>query len=1009
MLRLIAIFLLLATAAGAQQTAERVVFWEDGFPAVDSGTPTRAEVQAAFAGATLVNAEALPQALSQARTLVLPYGSAFPESAWPAIFGFLQRGGNLVAVGGRPFTRPAYRDAVGGWKVRDDNYAFAHALNITDYQQTASSAGTQFVANEDVLQLPSFSWKQAWSLVLRLSDQATSTRDGATGFIDARLTPLAWGEREEHKVAAPAVEIDHLDSDFAGGRWVFITADVGGDFWKQTVAGSLAGQAAEGASEFRVQVDSPLLLPGEPIEMTAMWRGFGAPPPSATIDLSIKPEHGEVVHKQVVVAATQWPVLQRIELPPSTGTGFHVVTAELHAGNRVAIYRTGFWMRDLAYLRSGPKLAVNADFFTVNGRTLPVMGTTYMASDAQRLYFAYPNPYVWDRDMDQIERAGLNMLRTGWWTNWNDLVEGGVASEHTLRTMEAFLMTARRHNFPVQWTLFAFMPEIFGGGNPYLNPEALRRETAFVTAVVERFHDVPFLAWDLINEPSFDNPKRLWQTRPNGDDVELAAWNEWLKKRYPDADARTNAWRALPSEEAPVPDEHDFSNSAQIENGHPVAAFDFRMFAQDMFVNWAMHMRTAIHDTGSQQLITVGQDEGGGTDRASPAFYAPALDFTTTHTWWLNDALLWDSLVAKVPGKAMLTQETGFQREWGIDVRPRSDTEREARVLERKIAIAMATGAGAIQWLWNVNSWMTSEQEVVIGAIRPDDTEKPEADVMRRFAKFAAAAGTHLQKPAIPEVAIVTSQTFQYSNLGTEAIEAQQRSVRVMNYDLHTPTYVITENNLDKLGTPKLVVLPSPQALTDAAWERLIAYVRKGGTLLMTGPAGRDDSWRRTQRLRQLGIDADAQPLVLRAGVLDLPGNPVSVQFNGQRQLTLESLRMNGGWAEKQIGNGTLLVAAFPVELAEGDDATRAVYAAALQRAHVKPLFDGQIPAGLLVRPVVFEDSVLYLLDSESAIDCDLDVKDISSGGRIRAHLKAGTAQLILLDRHSGRVLASSE
>jgi len=39
-----------------------------------------------------------------------------------------------------------------------------------------------------------------------------------------------------------------------------------------------------------------------------------------------------------------------------------------------------------------------------------------MSSEVQRLYFEYPNVYVWNRELGHINSAGLNMIRTGWWT-----------------------------------------------------------------------------------------------------------------------------------------------------------------------------------------------------------------------------------------------------------------------------------------------------------------------------------------------------------------------------------------------------------------------------------------------------------------------------------------------------------------------------------------------------------------------------------------------------------------
>ena len=140
-----------------------------------------------------------------------------------------------------------------------------------------------------------------------------------------------------------------------------------------------------------------------------------------------------------------------------------MVEATLMEGDKVrAIYHSGFWIRDEAYLRSGPRLTVNHDYFELDGQPLAVVGTTYMSSEVQRLYFDHPNVYVWDQDLAQIHGAGLNMIRTGWWTGWDKLCdENGQPYERTLRTLEAYLMTARKNGLPVQFNFFAFLPDVW--------------------------------------------------------------------------------------------------------------------------------------------------------------------------------------------------------------------------------------------------------------------------------------------------------------------------------------------------------------------------------------------------------------------------------------------------------------------------------------------------------------------------------------------------------------------
>ena len=143
-------------------------------------------------------------------------------------------------------------------------------------------------------------------------------------------------------------------------------------------------------------------------------------------------------------------------------------------------------------------------------------------------------------------------------------------------------------------------------------------------------------------------------------------------------------------------------------------------------------------------------------------------------------------------------------------------------------------GSGAIEWLWNSNSYMTESHETPIGALHADGTEKPEAKVLRDMAKFAAAASPYLSNPKPPDVAIVTSQAAQFSVHPELQLAAQQNAVRALAYDLHQPCYIITENQIDKLGSPKLVLLPSAQALRESTWQALLGYAKNGGNLRPT-------------------------------------------------------------------------------------------------------------------------------------------------------------------------------
>lgn len=1000
----------------AQKFPAAVIWSEPGLPAADSATPTPAQLAQIFPEARLASTDQLAAQLAdpQTRLLVLPQGSVIPESAWPAVTDFLHHGGNLLVLGGRPFTRAAYHDA-SGWHLRDYSTRFSRPLQIDQYQSTPGSVGAVFTPNPDIpVNLPHFSWKQAFSPIIRLSTNDLYNRGGSAGSLDINLDALVWGITDGRRLSAPLLQIDHFSSGFDGGRWILLSAELAPDFYSSPdstkLLRALADRALQGALQFTVRPVLPLYLPGEPIELETIVHATGKPAAPLTIQVASYPEDHPAQKQSATISL---PASTTTLLPAPSGKGLHIIEARLLEGSTLlAIYHSAFWIRDEAYLHSGPKLGVNSDYFTIDGKPLAVVGTTYMSNEVQRLYFDHPNVYVWNSDLGLIRSAGLNMLRTGWWTGWDKLCdETGRPYERTLRTMEAYLMTARKYNLPVQFNFFAFLPEILGGVNPYLDGEALRRQQTLVSSVAARFHNVPFVAWDLINEPSFS--KQLWKMRPNYDPVELAAWNAWLAQKYPDRAALAAAWNVPPESVAgtiSLPAEEEFNPRGMYSGTNSLRVYDYVLFAQEKFAEWVHGMREAIRLTGSAAPITVGQDEGGYLDRLNPAFFAEDVDFTTNHSWWQNDYLLWDSLVAKQPGKAMLIQETGLQRELTLDEIARRTPEQEAALFERKFALSFVYGSGAIEWLWNSNSYMTESNETPIGALHADGTEKPEATVLRDMAKFAAAASPYLVNPKPPAIAVVTSQVAQYSVQGDLQIAAQQNAVRALAYDLHQPCYFITENQIDKLGSPKLVILPSAQALRESTWQTLLAYVKNGGNLLVTGPVSRDEHWHLVDRYTPLGLKAITEPLTFHSAGPDTHGHPYPLSFDQQKQQLLEFLNFGNGAIGKELslGKGKLLWSAYPVELAEGSGAAAGDYEKILQRLAINEQFftTASAPPGTLIYPIELQDSVLYILESESDQTADMNLRDVMTGAELKFRLPAQHAALVLIDKKTKQIVA---
>lgn len=1030
----VAVLLLFAQGTLHGQSST-VLFLQPGFPAVDSAPVEEQAIRKGFGDATPADADHLATllALPQVELLVLPYGSAYPEAAWPSILRFLDRGGNLIVLGGKPFTRAAFRDG-NAWQLRSPSVASSLELFIDDYQTTPGSQELRFTANPDIEpQLPPFAWKRAFSPVIRLSVTPMTPKEmGTTGKEDAYLSTLAWGTSGGHRIAAPAILIDHKQERFVGGRWIFLACEPQSGSWQDAaLLSKLQRLALRRDDRFTFRPRVPLFLPGEPLEFHFKAAVDHASHADDQLRVRMSTEGGAAQTFQFPVDATK-----TITLPHSAAGdhGLHTVEATLwRGGSPLWTYRSGFWIRDTDWLRNGPRLAVGTDYFLLDGKPLPVVGTTYMGSDVNRMYLVEPNAFVWDQDLRQIHDAGLNMIRTGIWSGWDLLVNPDKsASEDTLRAIEALLMTARKYNLPVQFNLFAFLPDAFGGNQPYLDPQALKLQDHYVSSVVARFHEVPFLAWDLINEPSANH--NAWKTLPQHDELEESAWRAWLKQRYPDQALLLASWaepafgvgRTLQSNPVSTPPETTaadpfamptpgaFEYDGVRGGANPLKVYDYFLFTQSLVGDWVRRQRDTIRAAGSDQLVTVGQDEGGVSGRVSPAFFAPEISFTTTHTWWDYDSTLWATLAAKMPGKAVLVQEMGEQRRLNQDAHLRLSAEEESWQLERKMVSAFAQGAGGLEWVWNVNATMANDNEIPIGAVRPDGTEKPEAAVLAGLAKFAARSPESYTEMVAPEITIVTSQALLYTGMNGLAVSAQKKTVRALAYYDHSPARMLPENRLDELGHPKLVILPSAQALTTNAWQQLMDYVAAGGCLLVTGPVQRDEHWQPVDRLTSLGISATLFPLAIRQSSLLIPGDqhPRELTFPGSvQQAPLDTMRFSNGASVLVVpqGLGKVIWARDPVELSEDYDSTAALYQYAQGIAGVAPAFRQIAPLspGVLAFPTILKNAVLYSFSSESAEDHTIDIEDATTKARITFVLRAQRGAMILLRRSDRSVITS--
>lgn len=996
------------TASSVQPEPRQIVtFDEPGFPVVDAA-PLRA-VPGARAAASVA---ALIDALQPETVLVWRHGSAFPADAWTAIAKFLDAGGALLHVGGEPWTRPV-TGVPGSRRVEPRTIAQLQALRLNQsYRVEIGGAALGRVNPPDgpARVFPAGTWAAA--LEPRFSDTVDfPSESGSPGARDALLRPLAYahvpGADPRFPAAAVAYAIDRLRGPFAGGRWVFwlASAPPQDDEWSWLLA-----EVARPPVDFRVdptfgcfhdgEQPSLLLRAHRPRATDALTVGCvvaidgpKAPRRTQTVDLNVG-EHGTM----------------RVPLAGSFSPGLHRVTVDAGPLGRAT---TGFWIFDAALFGSGDALTFDDYTLRRNGRPEPIVGTTTMSATVHRDFLFEPNAAAWDDGFAELASLHVNAIRTGLWSGWGKItLDANVVDESVLRAFEAFYLSARTHGLPVIFNLFAFVPEDFGAPDPYFDPRALEGQRAFLSALSRRMAPARELIWDLINEPSFASPRSLWSLRPARTPDERRAFLAWLAARYQSADAAgawqdvvRRRWRLRPDEAIDLPADDDFTDVWVMGARRPYRALDYALFAQDAFERWIGQMRAAIREGGSQGAVTVGQDEAGLGTSPAPLFHHASVDFTSMHTWWANDALLWDGLVAKASGTPLLVSETGIMQRQRLSGEAVRSPDEFAALLSRKIGYAFASGAfGVIQWCYETNPFMNSDNEAAIGLKRVDGSVKPEHAVLGAAAAFVARNRLRFDGYAAPDVAIIVPTAEQLSprSLSTFAVRA---AVRAFYEDLGIPLRAVAEHRAARdLGQPRVIVLPACRSVSDEGWRAIIGAVEKGATLVCSGWFETDDAGLPAERMR-----VEPRPLRMIEESPGFDGGAATVvRFPGT---TPESWYAAAFEAPHRVarGAGAVVHHPLPLEWAEPTPALAGFYRAAIAGSTVVPRveLDGA-RAGLLVVTVPFRDAWLLVAINESSRPRQVAARRSGIVSRVTFDVPAGHARMAMVDPRAWTIVDAS-
>ncbi|GHO85313.1 hypothetical protein [Dictyobacter formicarum] len=432
--------------------------------------------------ACFADAAALCTALQENAELFISFhGPYFPKDAWPAIIEFLEHGGNMAIFGGVPFTRPVREN--GTVEVEQQAYtqqlylgpSFALQLPETALRLNATAVTGSFSSHTQLLTTAQAG--QCWSFYPKLTQVSDHPEEmGSAGPFDTLLTPLLHLDHQSPDqgsghLATLISLLDQQSGRFQGGRWLLSPwKPAAPEAWLSiaTHIQKCIRQAAGGATVLQVWPQQACYRLGE------------------TPSLIVSSRSRQTHYAEITVFTPQRSVAQtfKAELPgspyvrecsfqltsPLQDAGLYTVEVCFEDEQGLEWHeKTGFWYWDATLVEASAtqRLEVGRDYFYQQGTPFLLYGTTYMDSKVQRKFLAQPNPARWDTDFAEMKQAGVNTIRTGIWTGWRDMTaDPGRINESALRALDAFVMTACKHQIQVIFTFFSFYPPLFEGCNP---------------------------------------------------------------------------------------------------------------------------------------------------------------------------------------------------------------------------------------------------------------------------------------------------------------------------------------------------------------------------------------------------------------------------------------------------------------------------------------------------------------------------------------------------------------
>ncbi|NOZ22936.1 MAG: hypothetical protein GXP25_17805 [Planctomycetes bacterium] len=498
------------------------------------------------------------------------------------------------------------------------------------------------------------------------------------------------------------------------------------------------------------------------------------------------------------------------------------------------------WNKDV--VAKGPKLGYEDNYLTIGGRPMLLCGSNHYAVLFRSLN---QNPERWEKDFAMMCDNGVNILRVLHLTGEAGKRKPGFGMpdlskppEWLLRRFDALVQLSQKHKV----ILFLSAHDHI---KVELNDKDLAAEQRWCAMLAKRYAKVPGLMWDIQNEPFVFSPRTV------KDPDSVALYNRYLNTKYESTEALRAAWGRVdpPVELGKVP----------LPGGKmwhfawgDKSALDFEQARVWVLKRWIDANAEALRKSGPKKPITVGYLPG---EIAAERWLGnDALDFANFHAYVkpADIAKRLKFIDQRSLGRSMSVGEFGVNFHPGM-VRTNGykkaswmlkPDEANGLFLQMTHETFGLGGSSVCNWLWSDSA----ELVFSMGLIHAH--RHVPRDLLKVYRNCSLFFRQVQPKYIPPEIYFVIADSHRLGGQAKRVTEAIMNGIDML-VKCHVEFAVINESRLDTLpDSARVLVYPIPFCPSDETYGNLCEFVRRGGTVYLSGDISYDSRRERTRTSR---------------------------------------------------------------------------------------------------------------------------------------------------------------